>query len=101
MTSRQPILYDVAALTVFSPSRTSSFVRTISLAPETFAVKPTVTRSSHPHLRGRPVVVPNSRPASRSLSPVSPFSSVPKNTRYLKYLPKVISISISLPAYNR
>ena len=35
-----------------------------------------VTRSSHPHLLGRPVVVPYSCPSSRILSPVSSSSSV-------------------------
>src|ERR671916_4846 len=38
----------------------------------------TATRSNHPHLRGLPVVLPNSLPALRMASPVSSRSSVGK-----------------------
>ena len=57
-----------------------------------------VTRSNHPHLLGRPVVVPYSCPSSRILSPVASRSSVtygpsPTRLEYALMTPYTFPIS--------
>ena len=57
------------------------------------------TRSSQPQRRGRPVVVPNSPPASRSASPISSSSSVgngpaPTRVEYALATPQTSSMSL-------
>ena len=58
------------------PLRTSNNMHAIEVVPQIIAEYLTATRSIHPHLRGRPVVVPYSFPRSRMHSPISPSSSV-------------------------
>ncbi len=48
----------------------------MSVVPLTITEYRVATRSSHPHRRGRPVVVPYSRPRSRMRCPMSFFCSV-------------------------
>ena len=60
-----------------------------------------VTRSSHPHLLGLPVVVPYSCPSSLILSPVSSKSSVtygpsPTRLEYALITPYTLPMSVAL-----
>src|ERR1051325_2917085 len=68
--------YPVHTLISSTPASTSSIVRHTPVAPLIITEYFTATRSSHPTRRGRPVVVPNSRPRFRIPSPISFFSSV-------------------------
>src|SRR4051794_3916843 len=58
------------------PVSTSIFVSTKSVTPLIRTAKRAATASYQPHRRGRPVVVPNSTPTSRSRSPYSSCNSV-------------------------
>ena len=79
------------------PVSTSSLVTTRPVRPFTRFAYRSATRSSQPVRRGRPVVVPNSPPASRSCSPSWSSSSVgngPAPTRvvYALAMPQTSSI---------
>src|SRR5690606_7439571 len=58
--------------------RTSSLVIAASVMPFIIAEYLRRNASNQPHLRGRPVVAPNSAPTCLSFSPVSSSSSVGK-----------------------
>src|SRR6266542_3660095 len=58
------------------PVSTSSLVSTKSVTPLIRAAYRAITASNQPQRRGRPVVVPNSAPASRRRSPLTSSNSV-------------------------
>ncbi len=77
----------------------SSLLITRPVRPFTVAASRSITRSSQPQRRGRPVVAPNSEPSSRSRSPAAPVSSVgngPPPTRvvYAFEMPSTWSIAV-------
>src|SRR5699024_230994 len=81
------------------PVKTSKQLSERSVIPLTLLACLTTTLSNQPTRRGRPVVVPYSRPTSRIWSPTSPLSSVgngPSPTRvvYAFVTPTTLSILV-------
>ena len=70
--------YPVAILRVSKLSRTSSFVTAMLVIPFSRTACRTSNASNQPHLRGRPVVAPNSFPSDCRIFPSSSNSSVGK-----------------------
>src|SRR5699024_2880347 len=69
-------LYETQIFNVSIPVSTSSEFKERSVIPLTRRAWRTTTLSNQPTRRGRPVVVPYSRPTSRIWSPTSSFNSV-------------------------
>src|SRR5690625_5058070 len=90
-------LYETQIFNVSIPVNTSSEFRERSVIPLTRRAWRTTTLSNQPTRRGRPVVVPYSRPTSRIWSPTSSVNSVangPSPTRvvYAFYTPTTVEI---------
>jgi hypothetical protein len=94
-TGRPSLSYSVHTLISGKVSSTSSFVKAISVNELMRTALRSITQSSQPVRRRRPVTVPNSWPMSTSRSPVSSSNSVgngplPTRVVYALVMPTIL-----------